>query len=369
MSRRHIPQRYFRRAYVDDSKTFSRYAPIAERILCLAEQTDAVTENQLNILRQYVAGTTGPNIERIHKPEGTATAILSRYYLRALEHLSHFDKPLVSRFLAIRNRRTPESFKREWIERYRSKPEVKIHYKISSSEYYDAHKKEINRQRRKRWKQQSSDPEVLKTRRKYGSRPDVLAKARERMRILRIKHRKKFRAKCKHHCGKPRYRAWRKRFLHSERYLERMKVRQKIYKECGALLTQLNDMEHPGLRYDAAMALGSRARDYMGASAILIGKLSDPDESVREAVAWALGERREWKATQKLVSMAKSASVEGRDSTLVGLIKALWKIGTPDSLAAVKRYTTHSDTTVRETAISLIRRPPFFIMCGKKRRA
>lgn len=370
MGRLSAPERYFRRAYVDDPKTFLKYAPIAEKILSLAEQTPAVTENQLNILRQFVAGTTGSNIERPHKPEGTATAILSRYYLRALSLISNFDKPLVSRFLEIRGLRMPESSKREWIKRYRDKPEVKLHYKLNYSEYYSGyyaeHRDQINRRRRKRWKEQSSDPRILNKRRKYSGQPDVLAKARERMRILRIKNRKKIRARCKRNCSKPTYRAWRKGFLHSKRYLERVKERQKIYRECRALLAQLNDMEHPGLRHDAAIALGSRALFYRGASKTLINTLSDPDYEVKGAVVWALGERREWKATKDLIKMASSASIEGRYPLLVGLIKALWKIGTPESLAAVKKYMNHSDNNVKETAINLIGGPPFFSLREEK---
>lgn len=372
MSKSHAPQLYFRRAYVDDPKTFSRYVPIAEQILCLAEQTDALTDVRLRILKQCATGTTGSNIAKIEFStfkEGVGIALVSRNHRESLKLLSPFDDHLVSSYIRIR-RHMPQSLRLSWqhenMEKYRSKPEAVRLNKISRSEYYDTHRKKINRRRRKRWNEQSSDPKILKKRRKYLSRPDVLARARERMRIRSITHRKRVIAKCKRNHGKPGYRAWRKSFRLSERYKELVKVRQNIYRECAALLKQLNDPDNPWKRHDAALALGIRARDYRGASAALIRTLSDPHWNVREAIVWTLGERREWKAARRLIRMAKDADVSRDNKMLVNILTALWKIGTPETLAIVKRYTDHPNAVVKDEAAKLIRLPPFFILRDKK---
>lgn len=328
---------YRRRAYLDEPRVFRQYAPIAEKIMHLAEQSGVLNRKQLSLLRARVQGMSFTTID----PVRGRTGVLQRQERTILSRLSRIDGPLVSRFNELRKVKLSKKAIEERIAAYRSSPAYVAATAKRRRRWYEKHKTEI--------RAAAQRPSAKRRMRKYKkglywSNPAIRRKAIERAREYHIQHRGECLKKKREYSQRPEVQK------HIQKYMKRYKGRwkelagrRKEYKQFKQMLRS----GEPHVREAAAISIG--ARKYRIAFDQLRALLNDENEFdyVRIAVVWTFGENRDWRAVPDLIRLAAKADSDRDESMLVEIIKALGKIGTRDAKEAIRRYSLHPSDLVQ----------------------
>ena len=88
------------KAIAESRDIFAIYAPIAEKMLCLVEQSDGLDKKQADIARKRICGTS---LRMIADEHDTSKQQINRWERKAFDRLSDFDQPLLSTFSILRN--------------------------------------------------------------------------------------------------------------------------------------------------------------------------------------------------------------------------------------------------------------------------
>ena len=293
--------------FVEDPKVFERYQPLAERLLCLAESTDLITDLQREIVREKLCGNKEKRIAKDHE---IALITAATYAGSAIKTLASLNPQLVSDVKKVQH----EKYTKEvWAEK----------------------KKEYNA----RFNQRHPDLRYLYTKRYAQNHPErrkeTVANYRAKLGETYQQYLQQYYAKNKKRIN-ARLRRYKRQKSRDTREGKRM---VKTLKFSSSLL----DVQA------ALLGLGSRPL-YNSFEAILPFIRHKVDFVKSEAI-WALGNRQDREAVPYLSNLAR----ETTDSLiLIKILKALGNINTWPSIAVVRRYLSHKDSMVSTVANRIV---------------
>ena len=308
--------------FVEDPKIFERYQPLAERLLCLAEGTDLITDLQRDIIREKLCGNKERQIAEDHC---IALITAATYAGSAMKSLASLDPQLVSDVKKIQH------------ERY-------------TKEVWTEKKKEYNA----RFNRLHPDLRYLYTKRYAQNHPERRSETCRNWRLKRgeeyQRYIQQYYADNKKHIN-ARMRQYKREKLRDTREGRRM---ARTLKHSSSLL----DIQ--------AALLGLGSRPLYNSFEVILPFIRHNVDFVRSEAIWALGNRQDREAVPHLANLAG----ETRDSLiLIKILKALGNISTWPSTTVVRRYTSHNDGMVSAVANKIVNEFDKRERCVRKRSA
>lgn len=293
--------------FVEDPNVFERYRPLAERLLCLAENTELITDLQRNIISEKICGNRE---KQIAKDNGIARITAATYAASAMKALASLDSQLVSDVKWLQHKKYSKEVlierKKEWNARFnRLHPGLRYLY----TKRYAQNHPERRRQTRLNW--QTKHEEEFKA------------------------YRQQYYLKNKKWIDKKTRRYKRQKSLDTREGRPMVKILRHS--------TSLLDIQ------GALMGLGNRP--FCDSFDYILPFVRHKIDFVKSEAIWALGNRKERKAIPYLDDLAK----ETTDSLiLIKILKALGNIDTWPSIAIVRGYISHKDSMVSSVAGKIV---------------
>jgi len=316
-----------RKAFVEDPTVFRKYQPIAEKVLCLVEQTDALHQRKAAWMIEHIQGD---RLNMFTNPTGMTISSLARYIKRSTERLGRIEPDLIKEFIRIRAMPMSAKAIREGKLEYRRSEHGKAVALKYNQDYKDRNREEVNRKRRRYQRR----PEARRRRREYNNRPEVKERQVQRFADYYIENREARKDYQRRRRSKRSVRLAIKRFREThKKHRRELDLATKEFAHFGRMLSDPD----PEKRYEGAIALGNRPDTWRYDSNLLELLENDTSPMVRMEAAWALGERKDWRAIPGLVRLGEWGAKERKDEAISAAIKALRKIRVSKAKEAAER--------------------------------
>jgi len=302
---------YISRAFVEDPAVFSRYAPLAERALCMSYCLDTITDRQRDVLKARLCGSRHTQIvcsgmrsfTTVHREEEAAFEVIATEDLSLISRLRWLMRQPFTKG-------TLEERRKEYYKRYDRRHSDR--HNAASRRYCELHLDK---------RKATAHNHYVK------EKDDLLQKSRER------------------------YAENRTSIL--SRMSERRKARRKERAECEQFVRMLNSLD-PSTVETALISLG--VRKYLPALDRICSLMRHPTPFIRKEAVWAIGEYQQKGCAPELISLAETADNRDDQPMLAEIVSALGKIGGELARDAVKRYCSHKRELIRMQAGSAPKR-------------